>query len=197
MARAEKEDGEARDRDHAQQQMAALNLSIKSILDRIYKLTSNCFHVLLQHLIPHAQHDLSNLFTHIKGARANHIIALRAHHAKKREGLPDLTDDELKPHSAKHTLVFIENVYVEKDDDASHYTWGEILTATRMPKISLFTWTDSFTLLSLRYGETIDRISHGRQTKMNKVIGRQITDDEKQLHFTQRLLRLKYRMVIM
>jgi hypothetical protein len=36
MARAEKEEGEARDRDHAQQQMAALHLSIKSILDRIY-----------------------------------------------------------------------------------------------------------------------------------------------------------------
>jgi hypothetical protein len=143
-------------------------------------LASNCFHVLLRHLIQHAQHDLSNLFTHIKGARTDHIIALRAHHAKKREGLPDLMEDELKPHSAKHTLLFIENEYVEKDDDASHYTWGEILTATRMPKISLFTWVDSFTLLSLRYGQTIDRISHGRQTKMNKVIARQITDDEKQ-----------------
>jgi hypothetical protein len=180
MARAEKEEGEARDRDHAQQQMAALHLSIKSILDRIYKLTSNCFHVLLRNLIPHAQHDLSNLFTHIKGARTDHIIALRAHHAKKRDGLPDLTEDELKPHSAKHTLLFIENEYVEKDDDASYYTWGEIFTATRMPKISLFTWVDSFTLLSPRYGETIDRISHGRQTKMNKVIARQITDDKKQ-----------------
>ena len=92
MARAEKEEGEARDRDHAQQQMAALHLSIKSILDRIYKLTSNCFHVLLRHLIPHAQHDLSNLFTHIKGARTDHIIALRAHHAKKRDGLPIRSD---------------------------------------------------------------------------------------------------------
>jgi hypothetical protein len=180
MARAEKEDGEARDRVHARQQMAVLHLSIRNILERIYKLTSNCFHVLLRHLIPHAQHDLSNLFTHIKGARTDHIIALRAHHAKKREGLPDLTDDQLKPHSAKHTLLYIESEYVEKDDDASHYTWGEILTATRMPKISLFIWVDSFTLMSLRYGETIDRISHGRQTKINKVIARQITDDEKQ-----------------
>jgi hypothetical protein len=86
-------------------------------------------------LIPHAQRGLSNLFTHIKGARTDHIIALRAHHAKKRDGLPDLTEDELKPHSAKHTLLFIENEYVEKDDDASHYTWGEILTATRMQRL--------------------------------------------------------------
>ncbi len=133
-------------------------------------------------LIPHARIDRSPLFTHIKGARTDHIIALRAHHAKKRDvGLPDLTDEELKPHSAKHTLRFIEEEYVEKDDDASHYTWREILTATRLPKISLFAWVDSFTLLTLRYGETIDRVSKGRQLKINKVIVKQITDDEKQI----------------
>ncbi len=136
-----------------------LHLSIKNILERIYKITSHSFHVLLLDLIPHARIDRSNLFTHIKGARTDHIIALHAHHAKKRDsGLPNLTDEELKPHSAKHTLRFIEEEYVEKDDDASHYTWGEILTATRLPKISLFTWVDSFTLLTLRYGETIDRV---------------------------------------
>ena len=50
----------------------------------------------------------------------DHIIALRAHHSKKRdEGLPPLNPDELKPHSAQHTLQFIEDEYVEKDDDAS------------------------------------------------------------------------------
>ena len=53
------------------------------------------------------------------------------------------------------------------------------MTASRAPKTSLFTWVDSFTLLTLRYGETIDRISAGRQTKINKVIAKQITDDEK------------------
>ncbi len=113
MARAEKEDGEARGRDHAQKQMSVLHLSIKNILERIYRLTSNCFHVLLRQLIPHARHDLSNLFTHIKGARPDHIIALRAHHAKKREGLQDLTAEQLHPHSAMHTLLFIESEYVE------------------------------------------------------------------------------------
>ena len=30
-----------------------------------------------------------------------------------------MTEDELKPHSAKHTLAFIEDEYVEKDDDAT------------------------------------------------------------------------------
>jgi hypothetical protein len=181
MARAEKDDGEARDRDHAQKhQMGVLHLPIKNILERVYRITSNCFHVLLRDLIPHARQDMSNLFTHIKGARTDHIIALRAHHAKKRQGLPDLQGEELKPHSAMHTIRFIEQEYVDEDDDASHYTWGDILTATRMPKISIFTWVDSFTLMTLRYGETIERISTGKQTKINKVIAKQITDDEKQ-----------------
>jgi hypothetical protein len=81
---------------------------------------------------------------------------------------PALTDDELKSHSAKHTLKFIEQNYVEQDDDAAHYTWGEILTATRLPKVTLFTWVDFFTLLALRYAETVkDKISKGRMTKIN------------------------------
>ena len=182
MARAEKEDdNSARDRDNAQKQLDVLKVSIRGILERIYKITSHSFHVLLLDLIPHARRDgaISDLFTHIKGARTDHIIALRAHHANKRDGLPELKDEELKPHSARHTLKFIEDEYVEKDDDASHYTWGEIMSATRQPKISLFAWVDSFTLLSLRYGETIDRISTGRQTKINKVIAKQIMDEEK------------------
>jgi hypothetical protein len=56
MARAEKEDDgtDPRDRDNAQKQMAVLHLSIKNILERVYKLMSHSFHVLLQDLIPHA-----------------------------------------------------------------------------------------------------------------------------------------------
>ena len=136
MARATKEDDfDARDRENAQKQLEVLHQSIRSILERIYTITSHSFHVLLRDLIQHARQDNSYLFTHIKGARTDHIIALRAHHSKKRdEGLPPLNPDELKPHSAQHTLQFIEDEYVEKDDDASHYTWGDILTATRMPK---------------------------------------------------------------
>ncbi len=179
MARAEKEDTEsARDTDHAQKQMAVLHASIKSILERIYKRMSHSNHVLLMDLIPHARQDRSYLFTHIKGARTDHIMALRAHHGKKREGLPDLEGEELIPHSAKHTLKSLEDEYVEKDDDAAHYTWGDILTATRAPKTSLFAWVDSFTLLSLRYGETIERISAGRQNKINKVIAKQIRSSQ-------------------
>jgi hypothetical protein len=77
-------------------------------------------------------------------------------------------------------LRFIEDNYVEKGDDAAHYTWGEILTATRFPKVTLFAWVDSFTLLALRYAETVkDKISKGRITKINRVVAKQITEDEK------------------
>jgi hypothetical protein len=141
---------------------------------------SHSFHVLLQDLIPHARQDKSSLFTHIKGARADHMLTLRAHHNKKRdEGLPELEGEALKPHSAHHTLQFIEDEYVEKDDDASHYTWGDILTATRLPKTTIFAWVDSFTLLTLRYGETCEKITKVRLTKINRVVAKQITDDEK------------------
>jgi hypothetical protein len=182
MARAENEDEgtDPRDRESAQKHMAVLHLSIKNILERVYKLMSHSFHVLLQDLIPHARQDKSSLFTHIKGARTDHMLTLRAHHNKKRdEGLPALEGEALKPHSAQHTLQFIENEYVEKDDDASHYTWGDILTATRLPKTTIFAWVDSFTLLTLRYGETCDKISKVRLTKINRVVAKQITDDEK------------------
>ena len=186
MARAEKQvdDDDARDnrdKDHAAKQVAVLHLSIKNILERVYKITSHSFHVLIKDLIPHARQDNSSLFTHIKGARTDHIVALREHHKKKRDkNLPDLTAKELKTHSAKHTLDFIEDNYVEMDDDAAHYTWGEILTATRLPKVTIFAWVDSFTLLALRYSESgSGKISKGRVTKINKVVAKQITDDEK------------------
>ncbi len=91
-----------------------------------------------------------------------------------------MTNDELKTHSAKHTLNFIEDNYVEKDDDAAHYTWGEILNATRLPTVTLFAWVNSFTLLALRYAETVkDKISKWRITKINRVVAKRITEDEK------------------
>jgi hypothetical protein len=75
--------------------------------------------------------------------------------------------------------------YVEKDDDAAHYTWKDILNAVRTPKTTLFASVDSFTLRTLRYSETIEKISGVRLTKINKLIeinkliAKQITDEEK------------------
>jgi hypothetical protein len=78
-------------------------------------------------------------------------------------------------------LKFIEDTYVEVDDDAPHYTWSDILTATRTPKMSVFAWVDSFTVRTLRYGDTVKKISAARSTKINKIISKQITDDEKSI----------------
>jgi hypothetical protein len=143
-------------------------------------MASQSFHVLLRELIPRAKADQSHLFTHLKGARTDHIINLRGHHAKTRGStLTVLTAEERKPHSMEHTLRFLEDEYVEKDDDAPHYTWSNILTATRQPRAALYAWVDSFTLLALRYGETVKKISSTRQVKINRTVSKQITDDEK------------------
>ena len=181
LARSIKDDGHTSyDKDNALKQINILTESIKSTLQRVYTLTSHSFHVLLRDLIPRARQDKNHLFTHIKGARTDHIINLRAHTAGKRsDALPELSAEQLKPHSAAHTLKFIEDEYVEKDDDASHYTWNDILHAVRAPKTTIFSWVDSFTLRSLRYAETIEKISGVRLTKINKIIAKQITDDEK------------------
>ena len=116
------------------------------------------------------------MFTHLKGARTDHIINLRAHHGKTRAStLPALSREELKPHSAEHTLQFLLDEYVELDDDAPHHTWSNILT--RQPRMALYAWVDSFTLLALRYG--VKKITNIRQTKINRTVSKQITDDEK------------------
>ena len=180
VARSKRTDGHTSyDQDNAIKALDVLKTSIKKSLLRVYTMASQSFHVLLRELIPRARADQSHLFTHLKGARTDHIINLRAHHAKARGTLTVLTAEEQKPHSAEHTLRFLEAEYVEKDDDAPHYTWSNILTATRQPKASLYAWVDSFTLLTLRYGETVKKVTGTRQIKINKVVSRQITDDEK------------------
>jgi hypothetical protein len=84
VARSVKEDGHtAYDKDNALKQLEVLRTSIKSTLTRVYTLTSHSFHVLLRDLIPRGRQDQSNLFTHIKGARTDHILNLRAHHSGK------------------------------------------------------------------------------------------------------------------
>ncbi len=161
------------DEDNAIKQLEVITASINLTLLRIYTISSHSFHVLVRELIPRARFDQSSLFTHIKDARTEHLINLRAHHSKTRgTGAASLTREQLKPHSAAHTLKFIEDTYVEVDDDAPHYTWSDILTATQTPKMTVFAWVDSFTILTLRYGDTV---------KINKVVSKQITDDEKSI----------------
>ncbi len=68
---------------------------------------------------------------------------------------------------------------MERDDDAPHYTWSDILTATRQSKMTLYAWVDSFTLLKLRYADTVTNVSKVRNKKINKIVSKQITDEEK------------------
>jgi hypothetical protein len=106
------------DKDNAIKLLESLARSIKQSLLRIYNLASHSFHVLLLELIPLARFDKNSLFTRIKGARTEHILNLRAHHGKTRSTTATaLTKEQLKPHSAAHTLAFIEKEYVEVDDD--------------------------------------------------------------------------------
>jgi hypothetical protein len=45
--------------------------------------------------------------------------------------------------------------------------------------MTLFAWVESFTLRALRHSETIEKISDARLTKINKLIAKRITDEEK------------------
>ncbi len=69
---------------------------------------------------------------------------------------------------------------MDADDDTPHTTWDRILKATREPKTSLYGWVDSFTLHILRHSEsTAKPLTKRKKIKINKVISKQITEDEK------------------
>jgi hypothetical protein len=163
----------------ARAQIDEIKGALKPLLIRIYTYTSNAFHVLLKRLIPHA--DKNYLFTRIKGARMEHILRRREWEEGRRSAaLPALSDEEKLQHSAAHTLKFIQAQYVDADDDAPHTTWDKILKSTREPKTSLYTWVDSFTVHILRHSErTAKKLSKKKRIKINKIIAKQITEDEK------------------
>jgi hypothetical protein len=113
-----------------------------------------------------------------------HILRRREWQEGRRSAaLPALSDEEKLQHSAAHTLKFIQTQYVDADDDAPHTTWDRrILKSTREPKTSLYTWVDSFTVHILRHSEsTAKKLSKRKRIKINKIIAKQITEDEKLL----------------
>ena len=117
----------------------------------------------------------------IKGAHMEHILRRREWEEGRRStALPALSDDEKLQHSAAHTLKFIQAQYVDADDDAPHTTWDRILKSTREPKTSLYTWVDSFAVHILRPSEiTAKKLTKRKRIKINKIIAKQITEDEK------------------
>jgi hypothetical protein len=156
----------------ARAQIEEIKGALKPLLICIYTYTSNAFHVLLKRLIPRA--DKNYLFTRIKGARMEHILRRREwEESRQSAALPALSDEEKLQHSAAHTLKFIQAQYVDADDDALHTTWDRTLKSTREPKTSLYTWVDSV--------HTAKKLSKRKRIKINKIIAKQITEDEKLL----------------
>ncbi len=93
-----------------------------------------------------------------------HILRRREWEEGKRSAsLPALTDVEKLPYSAAHTLSFIQQQYVDADDDAPYTTWDRILKATREPKTSLYGWVDSFTIHILRHSESTAKASYQKE----------------------------------
>jgi hypothetical protein len=167
------------DTNKARAQIDEIKGSLKPLLLRIYAYTSNAFHVLLRWLIPRA--DANYFFTRIKGVRMEHILRrCEWEEGKRSASLPALTNAGKSPYSAAHTLAFIQKQYVDADDDALHTTWDRILKATRGPKISLYGWVDSFTVHILRHlKSTAKPLTKMKRITINKVISKQITEDEK------------------
>jgi hypothetical protein len=53
------------------------------------------------------------------------------------------------------------------------------MTATRQLRMTIFAWVDSFTILKLRYGETLTTIHAARIIKINNIVSKQITEEKK------------------
>jgi hypothetical protein len=45
--------------------------------------------------------------------------------------------------------------------------------------MTLFAWVKSFTILKLRYGKTVSSVDIACRVKINKIVSKKITDDEK------------------
>jgi len=96
--------------------------AIKQALRRVYKLNSDTFHTFLVDLIPRARDNKSHLFTRIKAEREQHLVRQRVY--KNAKGTPTtLTARQSKPHSALHTLEFIEQHYVKENENSVHILW--------------------------------------------------------------------------
>jgi hypothetical protein len=153
--------------------------AIKQVLRRIYKLNTDTFHAFLVDLIPRARDNKSHLFTRIKAEREQHQVRQRVY--KKAKGTPTaLTLRQSKPHSALHTLEFIEQHYVKENENSVHILWTQILLHTREPMMNVYNRTISFEL-------PVRRITQCQRTALKKdqalrirtLIAKQMTGSEK------------------
>ncbi len=126
---------------NAQQSVDAMKSSLKLLLARIQKVTSHTFHVFLRELIPGAKVGRSLLFTRIVEHRNQYLTATRS---KK----------NTKPYSALDTLKFIEDFYVQSNENSVHIAWTAILLHTRELLQPLYQWQASFDPLARKYEQS-------------------------------------------
>ncbi len=163
----------------AKTRIRANTSAVKQALRRIYKLNSDTFHTFLVELIPRAREDKSHLFTRIKAAREQYLVQQRVYN--KAKGTPTaLTARQSKPHSALHTLEFIEQHYVKENENSVHILWTQILLHTRNPMVNVYNWVVSFELpmrrLTQCQGSALKKSQHLR---IRTLIAKQMTDAEK------------------
>jgi hypothetical protein len=145
----------------------AMKSSLKLLLARIQKVTSHTFHVFLWELIPGAKVGRSLLFTRIVEHRNQYLTATRS---KK----------NIKPYSAMDTLKFIEDFYVQSNENSVHIAWTAILSHTRELLQPLYQWQASFDSLARKYEQSKTKgLVKTELRKLKVLIAKQITDDEK------------------
>ena len=126
---------------NAQQSVDAMKSSLKLLLARIQKVTSHTFHVFLRESIPGAKVGRSLLFTRIVEHRNQYLTATRS---KK----------NTKPYSALDTLKFVEEFYVQSNENSVHIAWTAILLHTRELLQPLYQWQASFDPLARKYEQS-------------------------------------------
>ena len=141
--------------------------ALKLLRARIQKFTSHTFHVFIRDLVPGARAGRSLLFTRIVEHRNQYL-------AKNR------STPTSKPYSALDTLTFIQNHFVQENENAVHISWTTILLHTRELLQPLYQWQASFDPLTRKYEQAKTKdLTKTEYRKLKCLITKQITDDEK------------------
>ena len=151
----------------AKQSVDSMTSALKLLLARIQKFTSHTFHVFIRDLVPGARAGRSLLFTRIVEHRNQYL-------AKNR------STPTSKPYSALDTLTFIQNHFVQENENAVHISWTTILLHTRELLQPLYQWQASFDPLTRKYEQAKTKdLTKTEYRKLKCLITKQITDDEK------------------
>ncbi len=152
----------------ARQSLDSMRSSLKLLLARIQKFTSHTFHVFIRDLVPGAKAGRSLLFTRIVEQQNQYLARNRA-------------TPTSKPYSALDTLTFIQNHFVQENENAVHISWTVILLHTLELLQPLYQWQASFDPLTRKYDQSKGKdLSKTEYRTLKCLITKQIiTDDEK------------------